>query len=90
MSRIGPRSSRIEDGGSEEYRIYNIGNDRPVELLRYIEVLEDRLGRTAKKNFMPLQLGDVPASRADVDDLARDFGYRPRTTIEEGVSRFVK
>jgi UDP-glucuronate 4-epimerase len=72
------------------YRVYNIGNDRPVELLQYIEVLEDRLGRTAKKNFLPLQPGDVPVTRADVDDLARDFDYRPRTTIEEGVARFVE
>jgi UDP-glucuronate 4-epimerase len=72
------------------YRIYNIGNDRPVELLRYIEVLEKCLGRTAKKNFLPLQPGDVPATRADIDDLVRDFGYRPRTTIEDGVARFVE
>ena len=72
------------------YRIYNIGNDRPVELLRYIEVLEECLGRTAKKNFLPLQPGDVLATRADVDDLARDFGYHPRTTIEEGIARFVE
>ncbi|HEY8200898.1 MAG TPA: NAD-dependent epimerase, partial [Actinomycetota bacterium] len=71
------------------YRIYNIGNDRPVELLRYIEVIEECLGRTAKKNFLPLQPGDVPATRADVDDLVRDFGYRPRTTVEEGIARFV-
>jgi len=72
------------------YRVYNIGNDRPVELLRYIQVLEQCLGRTAKKNFLPLQPGDVPVTRADVDDLARDFGYRPRTTVEEGVARFVE
>jgi len=72
------------------YRIYNIGNDRPVELLRYIEVLEKCLGRTAKKNFLPLQPGDVPVTRADVDELARDFGYRPQTTVEEGVARFVE
>jgi UDP-glucuronate 4-epimerase len=72
------------------YRIYNIGNDRPVELLRYIEVLEKCLGRTAKKNFLPLQPGDVPVTRADIDDLARDFGYRPQTTIEDGVARFVE
>ena len=72
------------------YRIYNIGNDRPVELLRYIEVLEKCLGRTAKKNFLPLQPGDVPVTRADIDDLTRDFGYRPQTTIETGVARFVE
>jgi UDP-glucuronate 4-epimerase len=72
------------------YRVYNIGNDRPVELLRYIEVLEERLGRTAKKNLLPLQPGDVSVTRADVDDLARDFGYRPQTTVEEGIARFVE
>jgi UDP-glucuronate 4-epimerase len=71
------------------YRIYNVGNDRPIELLRYIEVLEECLGRTATKNLLPLQPGDVVVTRADIDDLARDFGYRPRTTIEEGVHRFV-
>jgi UDP-glucuronate 4-epimerase len=71
------------------YRVYNIGNDRPVELLRYIAVLEECLGRIARKNFLPLQPGDVPVTRADVDDLARDFDYRPRTTVEEGIARFV-
>jgi len=71
------------------YRIYNIGNDEPVQLLRYIEVIERCLGKTAKKNFLPLQAGDVPATRADVADLVRDFGYRPRTTVEEGVARFI-
>ena len=71
------------------YRIYNIGNNRPVELLRYIEVLEACLGREAKKNLLPLQPGDVPATQADIDDLARDFDYRPRTTVDEGLKRFV-
>jgi len=72
------------------YRIYNIGNNRPVELLRYIEVLETRLGRKAKKNLLPLQPGDVPATQADIDDLVRDVDYRPRTTVDEGVTRFVE
>jgi len=72
------------------YRIYNIGNDRAVELLRYIEVLERCLGQTAKKNFLPLQPGDVPVTRADIDDLASNFGFRPQTTIEDGVARFVE
>jgi UDP-glucuronate 4-epimerase len=72
------------------YRIYNIGNDRSVELLRYIEVLEKCLGRTAEKKFLPLQPGDVPVTRADMEHLARDFGYQPRTTVEEGVARFVE
>jgi UDP-glucuronate 4-epimerase len=72
------------------YRLYNIGNDRPVELLRYIEVLEHCLGRRARMNLLPMQPGDVPATRADVADLERDVGYRPRTTVEEGVARFVE
>jgi UDP-glucuronate 4-epimerase len=72
------------------YRLYNIGNQRPVELLRYIEVLEECLGRKAKMNLLPLQPGDVPDTVADVDALARDVGYRPSTPVEEGVKRFVE
>ena len=71
------------------YRLYNVGNDRPVELTRYIEVLEARLGRKARKTLLPLQPGDVPVTRADIRDMAREFGYQPRTTLEEGVARFV-
>ena len=71
------------------YRIYNIGNNRPVELMRYIEVLEDCLGRKAEKNLLPLQVGDVPDTWADAEDLVRDVGYRPATPVEEGVARFV-
>ena len=71
------------------YSIYNIGNNNPVELSRFIEVLEDCLGRKAEKNYLPLQAGDVPATYADIDDLSRDVGFRPATTIEEGISRFV-
>jgi UDP-glucuronate 4-epimerase len=71
------------------YRIYNIGNNSPVELLHFIEVLEKCLCKKAEKNFMPIQPGDVPATYADVDDLARDVGFRPATSIEDGISRFV-
>lgn len=71
------------------YRIYNIGNNSPVELLRFIEVLEEKLGRKAVRNLMPIQPGDVPATCADVEDLARDAGFVPKTSIEEGISRFV-
>ena len=71
------------------YRIYNIGNSQPVELVRYIEVLEQCLGRTAQKNLLPLQPGDVPDTFADTTDLERDVGYRPDTSVEEGVRRFV-
>ena len=71
------------------YRLYNIGNQGPVELMRYIEILEQKLGKTAEKNLLPLQPGDVPDTWADVEALATDVGYRPTTPVEEGVSRFV-
>jgi UDP-glucuronate 4-epimerase len=71
------------------YRLYNIGCHRPVQLLRFIEVLEDCLGRKAQKNLLPLQPGDVPDTYADVEDLVRDTGYQPATPIEVGVARFV-
>jgi UDP-glucuronate 4-epimerase len=71
------------------YRLYNIGNNRPVELMRYIEVLENCLGRKAEKNLLPLQIGDVPDTWADAEDLVRDVGYRPSTPVEEGVAKFV-
>lgn len=72
------------------YKIYNIGNQKPVTLLRFIEVLEQCLGRKALKNLMPMQLGDVPDTAADVDALARDVGYRPSTELTEGVGHFVE
>lgn len=72
------------------YRVYNIGNHEPVELMRMIEVLERALGRTAEKVMLPIQPGDVPATFADVDDLARDVGFAPSTPIEVGVERFVR
>jgi len=75
---------------SAPYRIYNIGNQQPVTLMRFIEVLERCLGRTAIKNLMPMQLGDVPDTSADVEALARDVGYRPSTELEDGVKRFVE
>jgi len=71
------------------YRLYNIGNSRPVELMTYIGLLEQYLGREAQKNLLPLQAGDVPDTWADVEDLVRDVGYRPATPVEEGVKRFV-
>ena len=72
------------------YKIYNIGNNSPVELLRFIEVLEGCLGKKAQMNLLPIQAGDVPATCADVDDLMRDVGFKPVTSIEEGISRFVQ
>jgi UDP-glucuronate 4-epimerase len=75
---------------SAPYRLYNIGNNRPVELMHYIELLEKCLGKTAVKNFLPLQVGDVPATWADIADLTRDVGYKPTTPVEVGVHRFVQ
>jgi UDP-glucuronate 4-epimerase len=72
------------------YKIYNIGNNNPVPLMRLIEVLEQCLGRTAEKRLLPMQPGDVPVTCADVEDLMRDVGFRPETPIDVGVRRFVE
>jgi len=79
-----PASSRAP------YRIYNIGNNKPVQLMRYIEVLERSLGRKAQIEMLPMQPGDVQATMADVTALQRDIGYSPATTVDEGVPRFVE
>ena len=71
------------------YRLYNIGSNNPVELMHYIAVLEQALGKEAEKNFLPMQAGDVPVTFADVDALMNDVGYKPSTTVETGVARFV-
>jgi UDP-glucuronate 4-epimerase len=92
-----PAAANVDwDGASPDaassaapYRLYNIGNSQPVELLRYIEVLEQALGRQARKQLLPLQPGDVPDTAADVADLVEATDYRPATTVEEGVGRFV-
>ncbi|KUR73583.1 capsular biosynthesis protein CpsI [Novosphingobium fuchskuhlense] len=72
------------------YRIYNIGNNNPVKLTAYIDALEEALGKTAERNLLPLQAGDVPDTFADVSDLERDLGYKPATSVKEGVANFVK
>lgn len=71
------------------YKLYNIGNNNPVELMRFIEALEECLGKKAKKNLLPMQPGDVPATYADVDELIKDVGFKPSTSIEEGIRKFV-
>ena len=71
------------------YKLYNIGNNNPVELMAFVEAIEKALGKEAKKNFLPIQAGDVPETYADVDDLIKDIGFKPSTSIEEGVGRFV-
>jgi UDP-glucuronate 4-epimerase len=95
--RLTPNASRLTNEVCPDpatsyapYRIYNIGNNQPVELMRYIEVLESCLGRKAKIELLPLQNGDVPATYADTTDLERDVGFRPRTPVETGVAKFVE
>lgn|SRR5699024_411550 len=79
------------DPGSSNapYKVYNIGNNSPVRLMEFIEAIENKLGKTAKKNFLPLQAGDVPETYANVDDLYRDIDFQPETSIQEGVNRFI-
>lgn len=85
-------SSLHPDPGTSKapYKVYNIGNNKPVELLDFIKVLEEYLGKKAEKNFLPLQPGDVPETCADVEDLMRDVGFRPDTPITTGLARFVE
>ncbi len=71
------------------YKIYNIGNNNPVKLMDFIEAIENRLGKKAKKNMLPLQPGDVPSTYADVSGLIEDFDYKPETSIQEGVNKFI-
>jgi len=78
------------DMSNAPYRVFNIGNNQPVELLYFIDCLETALGRAAKRNMLPLQPGDVEATYADVDNLAAAVGFRPKTSIEDGVARFVE
>ena len=73
---------------SAPYKIYNIGNNNPVELMNYIEALETHLGKIAKKELLPLQPGDVPDTYADIDDLVEQFDYKPNTSINHGVKNF--
>ena len=98
--RVADRTSKPNpdwDGNSPDpgtsfapWRVYNIGNNSPVELLHYIETIEKCVGKKAVKNMLPLQPGDVPATCADVEDLMADTGFRPSTTIEYGIERFVE
>jgi UDP-glucuronate 4-epimerase len=84
-------SDQPDSGTSKApWRVYNIGNSNPVDLMDYIEALEKALGKTAEKEFLPLQPGDVPDTYADVKDLVKQFNYKPSTTIEEGITNFVR
>jgi len=85
-------STASPDPGSSSapWRLYNIGNNKPVELLEVVRLLEEALGKKAKRELLPMQPGDVPATYADVDDLIRDVGFRPATRIAEGIRRFIE
>ena len=84
-------SDKPDPGSSRApYRVYNIGNHQPVELMTFIETIEQALGQVAKKNFLPMQAGDVLATYADVGDLRRDVGFAPKTPLSEGVARWAK
>ena len=85
-----PPQSDSETSSAVPYKIYNIGNNSPVELLTFIEVVEAAMGKTAVKNLFPMQPGDVPSTYADVDDLMADVGFKPSTPIEEGIRQFVE
>ncbi|MEG4854178.1 NAD-dependent epimerase [Microcoleus sp. B5-D4] len=85
-----PHQSDSETSSVVPYKIYNIGNNSPVELLTFIEVVEAAMGKTAVKNLLPMQPGDVPSTYADVDDLMADVGFKPSTPIEEGIRQFVE
>ncbi|MBK7562915.1 MAG: NAD-dependent epimerase [Propionivibrio sp.] len=82
-------SDKPDPGSSRApYRVYNIGNHQPVELMTFIETIENALGREAQKNFLPMQAGDVLATYADIDDLRRDVGFEPKTPLSEGIARW--
>jgi len=72
------------------YKLYNIGNNQPISLMAFIEAIETAIGKKAKKNYLPLQAGDVPATYADVNDLIKDTGFKPSTSVEEGINNFIK
>jgi UDP-glucuronate 4-epimerase len=85
-----PAPGEASNPSSAPYKLYNIGNHQPVELMKLIEILEKSLGKTVRKNLLPMQPGDVPATFADVDDLMQDTGFRPATPIEVGLERFIQ
>lgn len=87
-----PEASTVSSpspGLAVRYKVYNIGNNQPIELLRFIDILEDCLGKKAEKEFLPMQPGDVPATYADIEELVQDVGFRPSIPLEVGIPRFV-
>lgn len=84
-----PQPNPDQSNSKAAYKVYNIGNNQPVELVKFIETIEDCLGMKAEKNLLPIQPGDVPITYADVDDLVRDVGFKPSTSIEVGIQHFI-
>ncbi|MGC1467089.1 MAG: NAD-dependent epimerase/dehydratase family protein, partial [Pseudolabrys sp.] len=85
-----PADATPDPGSSAApWRVYNIGNNNPVELLDVVRLLEEAIGMKAKRELLPMQPGDVPATYADVDDLMREVGFKPSTTIADGIARFI-
>ena len=84
------RASPDPGASNAPWRVYNIGNNKPVELLEVVRLLEQAIGKKANRELMPMQLGDVPATCADVDDLMHDVGFRPTTSIADGITRFIE
>ena len=79
-----------EDENNAFYKIYNIGNNNPVKLMDFINILEESLGRSAKKEYLPMQLGDVYQTYADIEELKRDTGFAPKTKLSDGINKFVE
>jgi UDP-glucuronate 4-epimerase len=80
----------VDTPPTENYRLYNIGNSQPEQLLTFVETLEKYLGKTAIKNLLPMQAGDVQDTYADMDGMKRDFNYSPKTSLDEGLEKFVQ
>lgn len=88
--RVMHRAPQGTETSTAPYKLYNIGNHSPVELMTFIEVIEKALGKTTIKHLLPMQPGDVPSTYADVDDLIKDVGFQPNTPIEEGIEHFIQ
>lgn len=89
IDKVPKTQSSIISSAKAPYKVYNIGNNQPVTLRRFITAIEDACGRKANENLLPMQAGDVPTTYADVDELINDIGFKPNTSIEDGISKFV-
>lgn len=89
IDKVPKTRSSIISSAKAPYKVYNIGNNQPVTLRRFITAIEDACGRKANENLLPMQAGDVPTTYADVDELINDIGFKPNTSIEDGISKFV-